>query len=786
MTRDTYRRRFLKGAGLTVGFSVVGATGGAVEQDAENERDDGTARGGDADGQRPACAPSRPRPGPDALYDQPQSTPQFENTDGWSAEPILVSGTDAYVDGEYLYQGFVYDDYGASTSPGPTPPAPEPDDHNTGPMSGDIVYPTDADRYGHDAADVLEIRARPTDDGVAYRFTLNTMLEPDAAGIALGIDTGAGDRTDWGYGLGELGAAVDHVLVACGGSAELDGRPVDATVDASRNQIHVDVPLDPERETWRHYAVAGVYDTDDDAFVQIQEQPSETEPGGARGQDPPPVFNVGFRFHDQEPMGSSNTSFARLEDDEPFVDAEEGLDEASEATETESRSAGYGHWRDHAQAKALAERDISTFHADIDFEALEREVTRYDVPERGYVNRLYASGADIGAGIDPESNLIEGRVQPYSVYVPSSYDPDEPAPMHLLLHSLTSTYNQYRAYMPRIIEQLGEQRDAIVLTPHSRGPAHWYEGAAELDAFEAWGDAAHRYNVDFDRVTIGGYSMGGYGTYKLASQYPDLFARAFAIVGPPDAEIYGGPSQGLVDSEQNAMRITDNLRTVPLLMWAGTDDELVPYPGVLGYQEQLAEHGYRHRLDTYPTHDHLLFAVQDQWGPGREFLGDASVEREPRRVTYRRVPAMDDPSLGLVHDGAHWVSDIEAAEGAESALVDAVSHARDGEPTASAFERAAVTPSPHQRRGVEWHQSLRQPSIRNELTVTLEGVDEAVLWADDAGLDTARPITIEIEADADATLVVTSDRGTARVDVPEGRSTRSVRLRGHGSSCSGD
>ena len=32
---------------------------------------------------------------------------------------------------------------------------------------------------------------------------------------------------------------------------------------------------------------------------------------------------------------------------------------------------------------------------------------------------------------------------------------------------------------------------------------------------------------------IAGYSMGGYGAYKLASQFPDLFARVQTTVGPP-------------------------------------------------------------------------------------------------------------------------------------------------------------------------------------------------------------------------------------------------------------
>ena len=117
--------------------------------------------------------------------------------------------------------------------------------------TGDYRYPSDPDRYGYNAADLLEFRARPTDEGVAYRITLNTMLEPDAAAVAIGIDTeadpdletGAGRRTDWGYGLGDLGAPVDHRLVTWGTGAELDGRPLKderVDVDVRRRQIDIE------------------------------------------------------------------------------------------------------------------------------------------------------------------------------------------------------------------------------------------------------------------------------------------------------------------------------------------------------------------------------------------------------------------------------------------------------------------------------------------------------------------------------------------------------------------
>ena len=44
----------------------------------------------------------------------------------------------------------------------------------------------------------------------------------------------------------------------------------------------------------------------------------------------------------------------------------------------------------------------------------------------------------------------------------------------------------------------------------------------------------NNYRVDKDRVYITGLSMGGYGTWALATKRPDLFAAAVPICGGGD------------------------------------------------------------------------------------------------------------------------------------------------------------------------------------------------------------------------------------------------------------
>lgn len=702
-----------------------------------------------------------PPPGPDVLYSDPVTPPQFENTGVWNADPLLVSGSHAYVSGEFLYQSFSFDDFGAHTGyEGEQPPS---DTFSI--ATGDIVYPTDTDTYGHNAADILEFRVTTVAGGLRYRITLNEMIEPDVAGVAIGIDRGgASGSSDWGYGLGDLGAPVDDVVVTWGPGAEHRDvaadttTTLDSTVDLERHQIEVTVPLSPGSETWRHYLVCGLFDADTGAFKQIQPEPTETHPGGSMGQNPPPVFSTGFRQPDQEPMGDTNLDPETAE--EQVESAIEGL---------QGGQTNYGTWREHAQAQALADRDISDFYADIDFEKVSRNVTEYHVRQTGFMDRLYGSRFDIGAGVgetDDGEVIMRGRIQPYGLYVPSTYSPDEPAPLLVAMHGSTANHNQWPVFSPNYLRQLGEERGALVLSPQGRGPSLSYEQESELDVFEAMSDVVSRYNVDFDRITMSGYSMGGFGTFSLAGLYPDLVAKGFPIVGAGDEDLL------------------DNIRHVPMLMWNASNDELVGPDRYYPTHRRLRELGYRHELDIFLGYDHFMHGLRDQWGPGRDFLegaflGDDTVERDPMHVTYRRVPNYDVEEYGLVHDSAYWIADIRIADDVADGLLDVRSKA-DGTapPVAADYRDVGTDPDPHTKHGTRWNEGVVDEAPQNALDVALDGVTTATIYVDEAGLDARQPLTLTIDASHETTLTLVSQHGTETVSVAAGQHELTVTIQG--------
>jgi pimeloyl-ACP methyl ester carboxylesterase len=397
------------------------------------------------------------------------------------------------------------------------------------------------------------------------------------------------------------------------------------------------------------------------------------------------------------------------------------------------------------------------------------------------MSRIFPSRITEGPGEGKDyddSPELYGQLQPYSIYVPSTYHDRKPVGLVLDLHSLGEHHWQYNGSTG--VQQLGEERDAIVISCECRGEDGWYQHEAELDVFEMWNDAARHYTLDPDRVAITGYSMGGYATYRLATLYPDLFRKALSIVGPPTGGIWAPPTSVGTNASLTNLWL-ENARNVPFLNAVAVPDELVPYagtraqnmgaPGITGF-DQL---GYRFRFLSYPTAEHLTIAVLGYDLPYQvEWLGDAAVDRNPTHVTFSYLPEADSPDYGLVHDHAYWVSGIvlaDASAGFAKGTVDAFTHAHGrGDPASEAGSTAGHGPLPYVEEFRTWGEAPTIPA-ENALTVTLTNVREVTLDGTRAGLDPSQPVTLTVTTDAPAVIHVVVGSTVHRIDLANGTST---------------
>src|SRR3954467_9328189 len=159
------------------------------------------------------------RPGPDLLYAPAPDAPQLQNTGVWKAAPILVSGAEAYRDGELLYQDFLFDDHGGTGS-GDDPNDPFNQVENMfSPKHGTLSYPTDTATFLNNAADLVELRVRPLADATAFRVTLNSLKDPERTAFTVALGESPANHP-WPHGAGVVSPA-QLFLTVHGATADL-------------------------------------------------------------------------------------------------------------------------------------------------------------------------------------------------------------------------------------------------------------------------------------------------------------------------------------------------------------------------------------------------------------------------------------------------------------------------------------------------------------------------------------------------------------------------------------
>ncbi|MCA1711330.1 MAG: hypothetical protein LC789_06710 [Actinobacteria bacterium] len=705
------------------------------------------------------AAPSLPsvasghRPGPDVLYAAPPRAPQLENRDPrFRASPLLVSGTEAYVAGEYLYQDYLYDDHGSLAMPVDPANQTATDSTTVNGLSanalayqvGSITYPTDP-VYAGNAADLVEFRMVPGADSTAYRFTLDTLRRADTTILTLALDTDRSATTGARTLPRDPGASfpgTDAVLTTWGTGAEVstfaaDGTllkttPVQVRTDLEADQLTVTVPRsvqDPSGKI-RATLAAGLYDKASGGWKRPKSgDPTATDEGGAGLYDPSPsgILNLGFRF--DEPVQHQNTP------------------------------------PDEQQAEALRAHRPTAYAHEIDVTALRSKATRSTVPSTGLQIRMYPSRLHLGDGLGEPFPNERGQLQPYAVHIPPSGATGRPHGLLLSIHSNGQHYWQYDG--TGIMTELGDARDAVVLSPLGRGHGGWYIDSSEDDIFESWADLARHVRLDPEKVAISGYSMGGYATYRLGGLYPDLFGKAFSVVGPPGKKLWIPPMPPSDGIQTLSNLWLENTRNVPFLNFAMSTDELVPVVGpvaqnlgnpALGIKgfDQL---GYRFRFLLFEGGEHYTLAALGYHFPiAQQFLGDAKLDRDPAHVTFAYVPGSDNRGFGLVHDHAYWVSDVRLADlsagpGAKGVL-DVRSEAFGvGDPASAPEQTAGVQGLPYVEKGRTWGPVPKTP-VANKADVTVTNLRTATLQLDRARLTTVRPLTLDVTADRASTLVL--------------------------------
>jgi predicted peptidase len=128
---------------------------------------------------------------------------------------------------------------------------------------------------------------------------------------------------------------------------------------------------------------------------------------------------------------------------------------------------------------------------------------------------------------------IDNTLQPYSVFIPLDYDEKTPTPLFITLHGSgidekRTIFNVTRILLSQRVKEKPTPRRRelgkfIVLSPKARGLSDWYLGDSGKDVIECINHVKKLYRIDERNIILDGFSMGGYGAWRLGLLYPNLF-----------------------------------------------------------------------------------------------------------------------------------------------------------------------------------------------------------------------------------------------------------------------
>jgi hypothetical protein len=137
--------------------------------------------------------------------------------------------------------------------------------------------------------------------------------------------------------------------------------------------------------------------------------------------------------------------------------------------------------------------------------------------------------------------------------------------------------------------------------------------------YDVVADVERRYPVDRDRVYLTGISMGGGGALWLAETRPDVWAGVLAMCP---------------DSMPGSEELAANLLDVPVRLYHGELDTIVPVASTRTWQRRLLDAGVPVAYTEYPATRHNVWDVAYSRDGALEWLGEQRRNRWPERVNF--------------------------------------------------------------------------------------------------------------------------------------------------------
>jgi predicted peptidase len=210
---------------------------------------------------------------------------------------------------------------------------------------------------------------------------------------------------------------------------------------------------------------------------------------------------------------------------------------------------------------------------------------------------------------------LQGATHKYQVFVPDIWTPHQKWPVILFLHGAGERGDdgllETDVGIGAAIRTSRSRFPAIVVMPQCGKNLWWIQPPMDALAIAALDAATKEFDGDPQRTYLTGLSMGGYGTWRLAEEYPGRFAALVVICGgirPPAAALKSFPGLAKVTPPDDPKSYSDaaaNVGNIPVWIFHGAEDDIVPVIESQRMYNAMKQVGTDVHYTEYPGVKHL-------------------------------------------------------------------------------------------------------------------------------------------------------------------------------------
>lgn len=183
--------------------------------------------------------------------------------------------------------------------------------------------------------------------------------------------------------------------------------------------------------------------------------------------------------------------------------------------------------------------------------------------------KISGARAPGGSKLQKRAVEVEKTVYDYQIFAPEESEQSFDLPIIVFLHGIrergTGGYVPTEGVPGALVRQYFGRVPALVVLPQCRPGKYWSDAPMDEMVVRALDQTKNEFGADASRLYLAGVSMGGYGVWHFAMNYPEKFAAYVSICG-------GSP----LTSGDRFIPIARKVGKTPAWLFHGADDPIVP------------------------------------------------------------------------------------------------------------------------------------------------------------------------------------------------------------------